>query len=65
MRIMAHDYSITVRWTKGDDIQHGTYELTGDLPALLEQAYEKAIADGKDIFEPERIDISAIPRSQL
>jgi hypothetical protein len=62
---MPRDYSITVRWTKGSDVQHGTYELTGDLPGLLEHAYEKAIEDGKDIFEPERIDITAVPKSPL
>jgi hypothetical protein len=62
---MPHDYSITVRWTKGADIQHGSYELTGDLPELLERAYEKAIEDGKDIFDPERIDVTVIPRSPL
>ena len=60
---MPRDYSITVRWTKGADIQHGTYELNGDLPELLQRAYEKAIEEGKDIFNPERIDITLIPRS--
>jgi hypothetical protein len=62
---MTRDYAITVRWTKGSDVQQGTYELSGELPDLLERAYERAIEDGKDIFEPERIDISAIPKSPL
>jgi hypothetical protein len=60
---MPNDYSISVRWAKGSDVQLGTYELSGDLPALLEQAYEKSIEEGKSIFEPERIDISAVPKS--
>ena len=60
---MALDYSITVRWTKGSDVQLGTYELSGELPRLFEEAYEKSISEGKAIYAPERIDISAVPRS--
>ena len=46
MHGMPRDYSITVRWTKGSDIQHGTYEISGELPDVPEQAYEKAIGEG-------------------
>jgi hypothetical protein len=62
MSVMPSDYSISVRWAKGDDVQLGTYELSGDLPKLLEQAYEKSIEEGKSIFEPDRVDISAVPK---
>jgi hypothetical protein len=59
---MPHDYSISVRWAKGSDVQLGTYELSGDLSKLLEEAYEKSIEEGKSIFEPDRVDISAVPK---
>ena len=60
---MPRDYSISVRWAKGSDVQLGTYELSGDLPAVLQQAYEKSIEEGQSIFEPERIDIGVVPKS--
>jgi hypothetical protein len=63
MWTMACDYSVTVRWTKGSDVQSGTYELSGELPRLFEEAYEKSIGEGKAIYDPERIDISAVPKS--
>jgi hypothetical protein len=62
---MTRDYYITVRWTKGSDVQLGTYELSGEMPRLFEEAYEKSIGEGKAIYDPERIDFSAIPRSAL
>jgi hypothetical protein len=58
---MPHDYSISVRWAKGSDVQLGTYELSGELPKLLEQAYEKSIEAGDSLFEPDRVDISVVP----
>jgi hypothetical protein len=60
---MSSDYSITVRWTKGSDVQLGTYDLVGELPRLLEEAFQKSIGDGEAIYDPERIDISAVPKS--
>jgi hypothetical protein len=58
---MQRDYSISVRWTKDSDVQLGTYELSGELPKLLEQAYEKSIEAGDSLFEPDRVDISVVP----
>ena len=60
--VMSHDYTVTVRWAKGSDIQLGTYELSGELPRLYEEAYQRSIAEGKAIYNPERIDISAVPK---
>jgi hypothetical protein len=62
MSAMQHDYSISVRWAKGSDVQLGTYELSGDLSELVGQAYERSVEEGKSIFEPERIDISVVPK---
>jgi hypothetical protein len=58
---MQRDYAISVRWTKDSDVQLGTYELSGELPKLLEQAYEKSIEAGDSLFEPDRVDISVVP----
>ena len=46
MSAMQHDYSISVRWAKGNDVQLGTYELSGNLSELVGQAYEKSIKEG-------------------
>jgi hypothetical protein len=59
---MTRDYSIAVRWAKGSEVQLGTYELSGDLAKLFEQAYEKSIEDGTSLFEPDRVDISAVAK---
>ena len=59
---MSRNYSVTVRWTKGSDVQVGTYELSGELPRLYEEAYHKSIGDGKAVYDPDRIEISAVAK---
>jgi hypothetical protein len=59
---MPRDYSVTVRWTRGSDIQDATFELSGELPRLFEEAFEKSIGEGKAVYDPERIEISAVLR---
>ena len=61
---MVHDYLVTVSWSKGGDVQDATYELSGELPRLFEEAYEKSIGEGKAVYAPERIEISAVPQPQ-